>query len=78
MEQCRRYETLVSQCKAVSGPTDIAHVARALPAPPGRPPITRRIFVAPQPPPPPDAVDGAEATDLQNVSTQNFPFFRFK
>lgn len=68
MEQYRRYEALISQCKAVSGPTDIAHVARALPAPQGRPPTMKRTFVAPQPPPPPDPVDGNDAQDVQNVS----------
>lgn len=68
MEQCRRYEALVSQCRAVSGSADLTHLARALPAPQGRGPILRRIFVPPQPPPPGDVVDG-EQQDLQaNVS----------
>ncbi|XP_018568029.1 uncharacterized protein LOC108908470 [Anoplophora glabripennis] len=64
MEQCRRYEGLVSQCKAVSGPSDLTHLARALPTPTGRGPVMKRIFVPPQPPPPPDPVDG-EPQDLQ-------------
>ncbi|KAG5894684.1 hypothetical protein JTB14_014333 [Gonioctena quinquepunctata] len=64
MEQSRRYESLVSQCRAVSGPADLTHLARSLPAPTGRGPIMKRIFVPPQPPPPPDPVDG-EPQDLQ-------------
>lgn len=67
MEQCKRYDALISQCKAVSGPTDIAHVARTLPPPQGRPPTMKRVFVAPQPPPPPESTDGTDAQDIVNV-----------
>ncbi|KAJ8976792.1 hypothetical protein NQ317_014135 [Molorchus minor] len=63
MEQSRRYEGIIGQCKAVSGPADLTNLAKALPAPAGRGPITKRIFVPPQPPPPPDSVDG-EPQDL--------------
>ncbi|XP_063929355.1 uncharacterized protein LOC135141810 isoform X2 [Zophobas morio] len=65
MEQCRRYEGLVSQCKSVSGSSDLAHLSRSLPTPTGRPPVLKRPFVPPQPPPPPDPVDG-EPQDMQN------------
>ncbi|RZB39395.1 uncharacterized protein BDFB_003178 [Asbolus verrucosus] len=65
MEQCRRYDGLVAQCKSVSAPTDLAHLARALPTPSGRPPVLKRVFVPPQPPPPPDPIDG-EPQDMQN------------
>ncbi|XP_071050328.1 guanine nucleotide exchange factor VAV2 isoform X10 [Onthophagus taurus] len=51
MEQCRRYEGLVSQCKSVSGPNDLSHLTRALPVPTTRGHILRRPFVPPQPPP---------------------------
>ncbi|XP_074036560.1 SH3 and cysteine-rich domain-containing protein isoform X9 [Leptinotarsa decemlineata] len=63
-ERSRRYESLISQCKAVSGPVDLTHLARSLPAPTGRGPIMKRIFVPPQPPPPPDPIDG-EPQDIQ-------------
>lgn len=76
VEQCRRYEALIAQCKAVSGPTDIAHVARTLPAPQGRPPTMKRPFVAPQPPPPPDPADGTDAQDLTNVSNKSHYRYR--
>ncbi|XP_068897062.1 uncharacterized protein Stacl isoform X3 [Tenebrio molitor] len=67
VEQTRRYEGLISQCKSVSSSTDLAHLARSLPTPAGRPPVLKRPFVPPQPPPPPDPVDG-EPQDIQNVS----------
>ncbi|XP_072381374.1 uncharacterized protein Stacl isoform X2 [Diabrotica undecimpunctata] len=63
MEQCRRYESLISQCKAVSGTSDLNHLARSLPVPGGRGPILKRLFVPPQPPPPTESVDG-EMQDL--------------
>ncbi|XP_049823029.1 uncharacterized protein LOC109597113 isoform X3 [Aethina tumida] len=65
MEQCKRYEGLVSQCKMVSGPADLSHLSKSFPAPTGRGPVTKRIFVPPQPPPPPDPVDG-EPPEPQN------------
>uniref|UniRef100_A0A6P7EYR5 Uncharacterized protein LOC114324758 isoform X1 n=1 Tax=Diabrotica virgifera virgifera TaxID=50390 RepID=A0A6P7EYR5_DIAVI len=65
MEQCRRYESLISQCKAVSGSSDLNHLARSLPVPGGRGPILKRLFVPPQPPPPTESVDG-EMQDLQH------------
>jgi hypothetical protein len=65
VEQTRRYEGLISQCKSVSSSTDLAHLARSLPTPAGRPPVLKRPFVPPQPPPPPDPVDG-EPQDIQN------------
>ncbi|GJQ87483.1 hypothetical protein Trydic_g19242 [Trypoxylus dichotomus] len=68
MEQCRRYDGLISQCKAVSGSNDLAHLARALPAPTGRGPIMRRPFVPPQPPPPQD-----QAEDGQDIPTDSIP-----
>ncbi|KRT84210.1 hypothetical protein AMK59_2153, partial [Oryctes borbonicus] len=68
MEQCRRYDGLISQCKAVSGSNDLAHLARALPAPTGRGPITRRPFVPPQPPPPQDQTE-----DGQDIPTDSIP-----
>ncbi|XP_044755270.1 uncharacterized protein LOC123314203 [Coccinella septempunctata] len=64
MEQNKRYESLVVQCKAVSGPSDLAHLARSLPAPQGRGLIMKRPFVPPQPPPP-------EATNGEYVETPN-------
>ncbi|KAF2903122.1 hypothetical protein ILUMI_03063, partial [Ignelater luminosus] len=63
-ERHRRYESLISQCRAVSGTSDLAHLARSLPAPTGRGLILRRPFVAPQPPAP-EAIDGVE------LETQN-------
>ncbi|CAG9860266.1 unnamed protein product [Phyllotreta striolata] len=70
MEQCRRYESLVSQCRSVSGTSDLCHLARSLPVPAGRAPIIRRIFVPPQPPPPADVADG-DIADLQ--PNENIP-----
>nr|CAH7722056.1 unnamed protein product [Callosobruchus chinensis] len=66
MEQCRRYEALSSQCRAVSGPVDLSHLSRALPTPPGRGPIIKRVFVPPQPPPPTDVVEG-DGPDNENI-----------
>ncbi|CAH1104158.1 unnamed protein product [Psylliodes chrysocephalus] len=67
MEQCRRYESLVSQCRSVSGVSDLSHLARSLPVPSGRGPILRRIFIPPQPPPPTDVADG-DLTDLPTTT----------
>lgn len=50
MEQCKRYESLVTQCRAVSGTTDLAHLARSFPVPQGRGVIMKKPFVPPQPP----------------------------
>lgn len=68
MEQCRRYDGLIGQCKVATGSNDLAHLARALPAPTGRGPIVRRPFVPPQPPPPQD-----QAEDGQDVQTDSIP-----
>lgn len=68
MEQCKRYEGLVNQCRSVSGTSDLIHLARSLPQPPGRGLVLKRNFVPPQPPPPPtDLVDGEAHQELQNV-----------
>lgn len=67
MEQSRRYENLTTQCRAVTGPADLAHLARSLPAPQGRGLILKRPFVPPQPPPPPESIDG-EPPEINNVS----------
>lgn len=66
MEQCRRYDGLIGQCKVATGSNDLAHLARALPAPTGRGPIVRRPFVPPQPPPPQDQAEDGQ--DVQTVS----------
>ncbi|CAH1984117.1 unnamed protein product [Acanthoscelides obtectus] len=66
MEQCRRYEALATQCRAVSGPVDLSHLSRALPAPPTRGPIIKRVFVPPQPPPPTDGAEG-DGPDNENI-----------
>lgn len=67
MEQCKRYDGLVTQCKSVSAGSDLAHLARALPTPAGRPPVLKRLFVPPQPPPPPE--DG-DPQDIPNVRSK--------
>lgn len=54
LEKSQRYDSLITLCKSVSGPADLTHFARSLPAPTGRGPILKRIFVPPQPPPPPE------------------------
>lgn len=82
MEQFRRYEGLVSQCKTANGAADLAHVARTLPTPQGRGLVLKRPFVPPQPPPPPEPVDGVDG-ELQNVSfprgnAQESFFFQFE
>lgn len=65
-DQHRRYESLISQCKAISSASDVAHLARSLPVPQGRGLVTKRPFVAPQPPAP--ELEGVGNQDLQNVS----------
>ncbi|XP_057670489.1 uncharacterized protein LOC130902399 isoform X2 [Diorhabda carinulata] len=65
MDQSRRYESLISQCKAVSAISDLTHLSRSLPVPQGRGPILRRIFVPPQPPPQPTDVIEGEMQDPQ-------------
>ncbi|XP_045474669.1 uncharacterized protein LOC123680682 isoform X6 [Harmonia axyridis] len=65
MEQHKRYESLVVQCKAVSGSSDLSHLARSLPAPQGRGLIMKRPFVPPQPPPP-EASNGGEYVETPN------------
>ncbi|XP_017768873.1 PREDICTED: uncharacterized protein LOC108557011 isoform X8 [Nicrophorus vespilloides] len=68
MEQCRRYEGLVSQCRNVNGTSDLAHLARSWPAPQGRAPIMKRLFVPPQPPPPPETEeDGPSMPINENI-----------
>ncbi|XP_044736642.1 uncharacterized protein LOC123298621 [Chrysoperla carnea] len=49
-DQTRRYDSLSSQCRGVSGPTDLIQFARALPTPAHNKPILRRLFNPPQPP----------------------------
>lgn len=71
MEQCKRYEGLITQCRAVSGSTDLAHLARSLPAPQGRGLVLRRPFVPPQPPQLPETADG-DVPEQQNVRAQLF------
>ncbi|CAH1122786.1 unnamed protein product [Ceutorhynchus assimilis] len=71
LDQTKRYETLVSQCRSVSGTLDLAHLSRSIPTPPGRGLITRRVFVPPQPPPSPEAVDGDVANGHPN--NENIP-----
>lgn len=56
-EQSRRYEGLTSQCRAVQGSTDLAHLVRSVTMPANHPPV-RRHFAAPQPPPPQEGPDG--------------------
>lgn len=56
-EQARRYEGLTTQCRAVQGPTDLAHLVRSVTIPANHPPV-RRHFAAPQPPPPQEGPDG--------------------
>jgi hypothetical protein len=60
LEQSRRYDGLSSQCRAVAGPTDLAHFVRSLPTPQHNPhhPSLHHNFVAPLPPPPPESPDG--------------------
>jgi hypothetical protein len=77
LEQSRRYDGLSSQCRAVAGPTDLAHFVRSLPTQPHNPhrPALHHNFVAPHPPPPPESLDGAGAASgevLVNVSTKSF------
>ncbi|KAF5281601.1 hypothetical protein FQR65_LT02921 [Abscondita terminalis] len=64
-EKQRRYENLISQCRAISATTDLANLARSMPTPQGRGLTIRRPFIAPQPPPP-DAVDGGEPSEIIN------------
>jgi hypothetical protein len=73
VEQSRRYDGLSSQCRAVAGPTDLAHFVRSLPTPQHNPhhPSLRHNFVAPLPPPPPETPEGtggASGEPLANVS----------
>ena len=73
VEQSRRYDGLSSQCRAVAGPTDLAHFVRSLPTPQHNPhhPSLRHNFVAPLPPPPPETPEGtggASSEPLANVS----------
>ncbi|KAL3268113.1 hypothetical protein HHI36_007240 [Cryptolaemus montrouzieri] len=72
MEQHKRYESLVTQCRAVSGPADLAHLARSLPAPQGRGLIMKRPYVPPQPPPPAENVDG----EFIETPNENIPPLR--
>ncbi|XP_066145718.1 uncharacterized protein Stacl isoform X11 [Euwallacea fornicatus] len=71
LEQAKRYETLVSQCRSVSSSSDLSHMARSLPVPQGRGLVVKRVFVPPQPPLPPD---GTEA-DITNghINNENVP-----
>ncbi|XP_066244798.1 guanine nucleotide exchange factor VAV2 isoform X10 [Euwallacea similis] len=71
LEQAKRYETLVSQCRSVSSSSDLSHMARSLPIPQGRGLVVKRVFVPPQPPLPPE---GNEA-DIANghVNNENVP-----
>lgn len=71
MEQYKRYEGLSSQCKAVSGTTDLAHFVRSLPAPPHNRTVVKRLFCPPQPPIPDQNEDGEKITDIQNVSVRH-------
>ncbi|KAK9871722.1 hypothetical protein WA026_014173 [Henosepilachna vigintioctopunctata] len=50
MEQHKRYDSLIIQCKAVSAPADLAQLARSLPTPHGRGLVKKRPFAPPQPP----------------------------
>lgn len=73
VEQSRRYDGLSSQCRAVAGPTDLAHFVRSLPTPQHNPhhPSLHHNFVAPLPPPPPETPEGtggASGEPLANVS----------
>ena len=73
VEQSRRYDGLSSQCRAVAGPTDLAHFVRSLPTPQHNPhhPSLRHNFVAPLPPPPPETPEGTggpSGEPLANVS----------
>ncbi|CAH1154321.1 unnamed protein product [Phaedon cochleariae] len=70
IEQSRRYDSLVSQCRAVTAKSDLSHLSRSLPVPAGRMPVLRRIFVPPQPPPPPDPVGGEQ---LESLTNENIP-----
>ncbi|XP_065155672.1 uncharacterized protein Stacl isoform X5 [Atheta coriaria] len=70
MEQNRRYEGLISQCKAANGTSDLVHLARALPVPQGRAPPLKRLFVPPQPPPQPQEGDGEDGPIISN---ENIP-----
>lgn len=62
IEQSRRYDGLATQCRAVAGPPDLAHLVRSLPQPPPGPirPAMRHNFAPPHPPPPPELPEGAD------------------
>ncbi|XP_021916458.1 SH3 and cysteine-rich domain-containing protein isoform X4 [Zootermopsis nevadensis] len=74
LEQSRRYDGLSSQCRAVAGPTDLAHFVRSLPTPQHNPhhPSLRHNFVAPSPEAP-DGTGGAAGEPLANDSPVNPP-----
>ena len=81
VEQSRRYDGLSSQCRAVAGPTDLAHFVRSLPTIQHNPhhPSLRHNFVAPLPPPPPETPEGtvgASGEPLLNVSLFFFLIFK--
>lgn len=78
IEQSRRYDGLSSQCRAVAGPTDLAHFVRSLPVPHNNPhhPSLRHNFMVPHPPPPPEVPEGtvgAAAEPLVNDTSMNPP-----
>ncbi|XP_033611428.1 uncharacterized protein LOC111874632 isoform X2 [Cryptotermes secundus] len=78
LEQSRRYDGLSSQCRAVAGPTDLAHFVRSLPTPQHNPhhPSLHHNFVAPLPPPPPESPDGTggpSGEPLANDTSLNPP-----
>lgn len=59
---------MIALSKSVSGPVDLTHFARSLPAPSGRGPILKRIFVPPQPPLTPEG----EPQELQYKVSEDF------
>lgn len=71
LEQAKRYESLVNQCRSVSGSSDLTHLSRSLPTPQARGFIIKRVFVPPQPPQSPDAADGEIANGQLN--NENIP-----
>uniref|UniRef100_A0A1V1FKT3 Putative cysteine-rich protein 13 n=1 Tax=Reticulitermes speratus TaxID=60591 RepID=A0A1V1FKT3_9NEOP len=78
IEQSRRYDGLSSQCRAVAGPTDLAHFVRSLPTPQHNPhhPSLHHNFVVPLPPPPPETPEGtggASGEPLANDASLNPP-----
>ncbi|XP_031355889.1 uncharacterized protein LOC116180168 isoform X4 [Photinus pyralis] len=64
-ERHRRYENLISQCRAISATSDMAHLARSMPTAQGRGLSAKRPFIAPQPQPP-DALDGGDPCEIIN------------